>query len=89
MTNEPLRETLVSVFEHLKQQDEAIASLQRDMSMLRDTLKEMEPDHFAGTLERVRERWMKRPVERTHPGDVSSSQEYDEIIRKLKAGEVC
>lgn len=56
--------------------------------MMRDTLTEMDPEVFPGALARVRDRW-KKNLEKMPLGDAASSQEYAEIIRKLKAREVC
>jgi hypothetical protein len=58
------------------------------MAMMRDTLTEMDPEVFPGALARVRDRW-KKNLEKMPLGDAASSQEYAEIIRKLKAREVC
>ena len=65
-----------------------LTSLQREMAMMRDTLTEMDPEVFPGALARVRDRW-KKNLEKMPLGDAASSQEYAEIIRKLKAREVC
>jgi hypothetical protein len=82
-----LTEVLVAAFENLKDLDARVSSLQLNQEILRDTLNEMDPDVFQGTLERVRERREKNSelIKATAPFVRNASEEYDRIIRLLKA----
>ena len=79
MINETsLRDTLVSVFEHLKKQYSLISAAQMEISALCETFREMDGELFSSTLKRHRASFLA-----AQSGD-PSCQEFDAIIQKLK-----
>jgi hypothetical protein len=84
MVNEnALRETLLLVFEHLKKQNELVSALHFELKVWNAAMREMDGNLFSIVVERNRSQ-----IALQQSGD-PSSQEYDEIIQRLKDGSVC
>jgi hypothetical protein len=85
MVNETLlRGMLVMVFEHLKMQREDLFSLANEVAALREALDEASRERFLALLQRHRE----AATSRAAASEADSLRGYDEILRRLRAGEV-
>lgn len=81
MLNEKqLRSFLISAFEHLKAQRLGLSSVIAEIASVRDALIEIGPK-YADVLERHKAHHTKEFA----PTLAEALQEYDEIIRQLKA----
>jgi|HubBroStandDraft_6_1064221.scaffolds.fasta_scaffold131380_5 hypothetical protein len=79
-----LRGMLVMVFEHLKMQREDLFSLANEVAALREAIDEASRERFLALLQRHRE----AAASRAAASEADSLQGYDEILRRLRAGEV-
>jgi hypothetical protein len=92
MVNEgALRQFLVMAFEHMKAQEQALADVNTELSILREAVQ-MIPDktlsQAAAQARHTRQRLRADAAMIPHGADDSGS-EYDQIIRRLLNREVC
>jgi len=85
MINETnLREALVVFATQLKENHIAIFSVLGELASLREAVRGLDP-----TFEEVIEKTRKETRQKIHVEFQSHLQEYDSLIQRLKAGEVC
>ncbi len=92
MINEnALRDALIALADQNKNLHLAVSTLTTELSILRDTLRHMDHDGFDGVLNRQTEVFAERATQeaanQAFPAQVLEL--YDEIIRRLRVGEVC
>jgi hypothetical protein len=79
MQERELRALLANIFEHLKEQQLAIASVMDQLASLRDVLKEASPE-FARVFSERLKHWQSQ----TAALNAGSAKLFDETIRQLK-----
>ena len=91
MINETaLRDVLIALADQNKGLHLTQSNLTKDLSILRETLRHMDSDGFDGGLKRQTEAFSERANEKEgHAFPAQVSELYDEIIRRLRVGEVC
>jgi hypothetical protein len=91
MINETaLRDVLIALADQNKGLHLTLSNLTKDLSILRETLRHMDRDGFDGGLKRQTEAFSERAIEKAgHAFPAQVPELYDEIIRRLRAGEVC
>jgi hypothetical protein len=84
MEEKLLRELLVKVFEFLKANHQDVLQLGVEIAALRDALDEASRQRFLALLEKHRE----ESAARSAALESALLRAYDEIIRRVRAGEV-
>ncbi len=85
MINEQLlREVIALLVQYQKTEHEYATMLGNEIAALRDALQELSDGKFLPILEKHR----RRMQERVSQVAASDSQSYDELIRRVKAGEL-
>ena len=92
MINETaLRDVLIALADQNKNLHLAVSTLTAEFSILRGTLRRMDPDAFDAALKMQTEAFAEKASQtaayRAFPAQVPEL--YDEIIRRLRVGEVC
>jgi hypothetical protein len=91
MINEAvLRDVLIALADQNKGLHLNVSNLTKELSILRETLRHLNHDGFDGALKRQTEAFAERAAEKAeHAFPAQVPELYDEIIRKLRLGEVC
>ena len=91
MINETaLRDVLIALADQNKGLHLTLSNLTKDLSILRETLRHMDRDGFDGGLKRQTEAFSERVNEKAnHAFPAQVPELHDEIIRRLRVGEVC
>jgi hypothetical protein len=92
MINETaLRDVLIALADQNKNLHLAVSTLTNELSILRETLGQIDHDVFDGVLKMQTEVFAEKASQkaacRAFPAQVPEL--YDEIIRRLRVGEVC
>ena len=91
MINETaLRDVLIALADQNKGLHLTVSNLTKELSILRETLRHMNRDGFDGELKRQTELFSERAAEKVgHAFPAQVPELCDEIIRRLRVGEVC
>ena len=91
MINETaLRDVLIALADQNKGLHLAVSNLTKDLSILRETLRHLDRNGYDGGLKRQTEAFSERADEKAvHAFPAQVPELYDEIIRRLRAREVC
>ena len=92
MINETaLRDVLIALADQNKNLHLSVSKLTDELSILRETLRHMVQNGFDGVLKRQTEAFAERATQkaasRAFPAQLPEL--YDEIIRRLRVGDVC
>jgi hypothetical protein len=91
MINEnALRDVLIALADQNKGLHLAVSKLTDELSILRETLRHIDSDVFDGVLKRQTEAFAERATQKAdHAFPAQVPELSDEIIRRLRVGEVC
>jgi hypothetical protein len=91
MINESvLRDVLIALADENKSLHLKVSNLTKELSVLRETLSHIDRDGFDGILKRKTEEFDQRAAgDSDHVFPSQIPELYDEIIRRLRVGEVC
>lgn len=81
---EKLRETVVTIFGHLKAHQENFLMLYRELGALKEALNELSDGRFQGILEKYRERLEGQSAS----VEDSLVSKFEDTIGKLRSGKV-
>jgi hypothetical protein len=91
MINEnALRDVLIALADQNKDLHLAVSKLTDELSILRETFRHIDNDVFDRVTKRQKEKFAERAAQKAdHAFPAQVPELYDEIIRRLRSGEVC